>query len=222
MPYNLAKLDRRLEDCNVNLDSLFPLSDSNIQSQLEAVKNYYEQSCKDATSGEEMERIIKNYELFISHLTKIKKYTESYNLSQDPDKKESFDERYETINILRTINLEHKGNVICANLAKACELIFWISASLTLFASIFAIALPVLIVQPAFGLVISITTAGFIFKAMQNLINCLSEFKSFRPHDNEYDREVQLITFFQPKQQKVLSPEEGSEIASEAEPGFCF
>lgn len=222
MPYNLAKLDRRLEDCNNDLASLFPLSDSNIQSQLKAVKNYYEKSCNDAINRVEMESIIKNYELFISNLTKIKEYTESYKLSQDPDEIESFQERYEAINILKNINLQHKTNVIFANLAKACELIFWISASLTLFASIFAIALPVLIVQPAFGLVISITTAGFIFKAMQNLINCLSEFKSFRPHDNEYDREVQLVSFFQPKKKKEVSPEEGSEIAPEPEPGFCF
>ncbi|MDR3443248.1 MAG: DUF5638 domain-containing protein [Legionella sp.] len=222
MPYNLAESYKRLENCNTDLASLFPLSDSNIQSQLKAVKNYYDESCNDAKNKDDMERIIENYELFVSNLTKIKQYKESYKISQDRDKKESFQERVETINALKNINAAHKINIIFANLVKACELLFWISTSLTLFASIFAIALPVLIVQPAFGLVISITTAGFIFKAMQNLINCLSEFKSFRSHDNEYDREVQLISFFQPKQQKEVSPEEGSEITPETEHGFCF
>lgn len=222
MPYNLAKLDRRLEDCNNDLASLFPLSDSNIQSQLKAVKNYYEESCNDAKNKDDMERIIENYELFVINLTKIKQYKESYKISQDPDKEESFQERIEAINALKNINAAHKINIIFANLVKACELLFWISALLTLSASIFAIALPVLIVQPAVGLVISITTAGFMFKVLENLINCLSEFKSFRPHDNEYDREVQLVSFFQPKKKKEVSPEEGSEIAPEPEPGFCF
>ena len=88
---------------------------------------------------------------------------------------------------------------------------FWASTALALYASVYLIALPMLIVQPVLGIAMGITIGGFFLKSAINCVSCCTEFKGFGRHSAEYEHERMLFKFF-------FKPAQQFKQASEAEP----
>jgi hypothetical protein len=189
MPVNHTKFEQRLRTCDKKLSDLFKDQKNTLQfaQKIKAVRDYYNLSYTKATKSKTVEKITTSYAFFVDQLSKVK----SGELDCDDAIK----------------NIEHssefiKINAVFYNLAKACELIFWTATTLTLWAGIWGIALPLLVIQPTLGVAVGITIVGASLAAANKSISCLSEFKSFRRHDTEYTDEVSLVSFFKPAHQK--------------------
>ncbi|MCW8400091.1 DUF5638 domain-containing protein [Legionella sp. PATHC038] len=188
MPVNHSKFELRLNTCDQELQSLFDdvQIGEKMQQKIDAVKNYYNLSYTKAISPKKVEAIVSSYETFIKQLDQVKKG------SLTPKK------------ALETVGSgceSRKIGILFHNLAKACELMFYAATAFSLYAGIFGIALPVLIVQPVLGVAVGITIVGGMLAAAYKALSCFTEFRSFSRHDAEYTNESGLIRFFKPEQQ---------------------
>ncbi|CAM2959607.1 Uncharacterised protein [Legionella steigerwaltii] len=196
MPVNHSIFEPRLNTCNKELQALFDGLEigEKLQQKIDAVKNYYNLSYTKAISAKKVEDIVQSYELFIRELTNVK------NGKLKP--KEALDK-------IGSACESRKISVLFHNLAKACELMFYAATAFSLWAGIFGIALPVLIVQPVLGVAVGITVVGGMLAAAYKALSCFTEFRSISRHDAEYTNEKDLISYFfkppvQPKE--TLNP----------------
>ncbi|STY30051.1 Uncharacterised protein [Legionella wadsworthii] len=200
MPFNHRILEARLHECDQELDKLF--ADQNpgfkINQQIKAVKDYYNLSYTKVVSAKKADQIATSYEFFINHLKQVK--------NKPLNSKECIDQ-------ISSSCESRKIGVLFHNLAKACELLFYAATAFSLYAGIFGIALPVLIVQPVLGVAVGITIVGAMIAAAYKALSCFSEFKTFGRHEAEYTNELSLISFFTParQQQKEEKPGEVEE-----------
>lgn len=192
------KLERPLGNYDTQLNDLFKEYNPNptLLKQIKEVQDYYDLSYEKAKSKKTMKAIADSYGTFIDKLALV----QQGDLSRE-----------EMINTINEANYSRKISILIHNLIKACELIFWIAASVSLYASIFAIALPVLVVQPPLGIAITVAIGGLILKAAASCIQSLTEFRGFGRHDTEYSHEVSLVSFFPLKGTK----EQVTAVASE-------
>ncbi|WP_454784340.1 DUF5638 domain-containing protein [Legionella sp. WA2024007413] len=199
MPFNHTKLERRLKACNKKLRALFAdVEDVKLQHQVNAVNDYYNLSYTKATSAQRVEQIAASYESFVDRLTNVK------NGELNP--KEAAEQ-------VGSACESRKIGVLFHNLAKACEFMFYAATAFSLYAGIFGIALPVLIVQPVLGVAVGITIVGAMLGAIYKAGNCLTELRSLSRHDTEYTNEISLVSFFKPKhQEKALYQTEKEEL----------
>ncbi|WP_454781950.1 DUF5638 domain-containing protein [Legionella sp. WA2022007384] len=206
MPFNHTKFEKRLRACDKKLHALFANAeiDEKIQSQIKAVKKYYNLSYTKATSAKKVEEIVASYGLFVDQLTKVK--------SGELNPKAALEH-------IGSACESRKIGVLFHNLAKACELMFYAATAFSLYAGIFGIALPVLIVQPVLGVAVGITIVGAMLGAIHKAGNCLTEFRSLSRHDTEYTNEISLVSFFKPVHQEK---ENSSTNDEELEASCCF
>ena len=209
MPLNYTKLEKRLNDCDNKLSALFTKHPENeaLQRQVKAVQHYYNLSYAKAKKDKTITKIINSYELYVQQLKMVK---------NNP---------LVSGKILKTINNANDARkiaVIFFDLAKAAESLFWVATGISLYASVFVIAIPMLIVQTPLGIALSIVIAGLLIKAVANCIQCMSEFRSYKRHQTEYVHEVNLLSFFKsevkqdkpPVEKEVIEVEEESELYS--------
>lgn len=201
MPLNHTLSERRLSSCDANLSALFADTEISeaIQKHIKAVKEYYNSSYVKAQKNKTVEDIITSYEFYVEQLSKVK----SGALP-----------RQDMLDAINYANDERRLDVVWANLAKAAELIFWAGTAVTLYASIFLIALPMLIVQTPLGIASTIFIGGSLLASAAKCLNCLTEFRSFGRHDDEYVHETSLLSFFKPATNKRPAPEEMNEEVS--------
>lgn len=201
MPLNHTLSERRLSDCDAKLSALFADTDISeaLQKHIKAVQEYYNTSYVKAKKNKTVEEIIVSYEFYVEQLSKIK----SGELPH-PD----------MLDAINHANDARRIDVILANLAKTAELIFWASTVGTLFTSIFLIALPMLLLQTPVGILVSLTMGGLLIATTVNSIKCLTEFRSFGRHDDEYRHETSLLSFFKPASNHHPIPEEMTEEVS--------
>lgn len=165
-----------------------------IQKHINVIQNYYNTSLRNAKNEKTQNAIITSYENYINLLNQSHQFAHVEPVG--PDKLEEF---FKTSN--EAIGREYDARRINAffhNCYKVCELTFWASAAITLYASIFLVALPMLIVQPTLGLAVSIAVGGLFLKTTGNCLECFNEFKGTARHSTEYDSERALLSFFQP------------------------
>ncbi|KTD71060.1 hypothetical protein Lste_0384 [Legionella steelei] len=192
MPVNHSKFEPRLSNCDKELQKIFDglQVDGKLQWQIDQVKDYYNLSYTKAVSEKRITEILISYELFIARLKQVK------NGVIKP--KELIDETGSACE-------SRKISILFHNLTKACELMFYAATAFSLYAGIFGIALPVLIVQPVLGVAVGITIVGGLLAAAYKALSCFTEFRSFSRHDAEYTNEVSLISFFKPKLPKTVT-----------------
>ncbi|MDR3503435.1 MAG: DUF5638 domain-containing protein [Legionella sp.] len=168
-----------------------------IQKHIDAIQHYYNTSLRTAKNEKTQNAIVNSYENYIRLLNNAYKIGHQ----QQPTASEQIDEFFKSSN--EAIGREYDARRINAffhNCYKVCELTFWASATITMYASIFLVALPMLIVQPTLGLAVSIAVGGVFLKAASNCLECLKEFKGTARHSAEYDSERAILSFFQPKE----------------------
>ncbi|PWY55160.1 hypothetical protein DGG96_13345 [Legionella qingyii] len=189
MPFNQRKLELRLSACDSKLHALFAKAQigEKLQQQVNAVQDYYNLSYTKATTAKKVEEIAASYELFIDQLSKLKKGELTPKAASER---------------IASACESRKIGVLFHNLAKACELMFYAATAFSLYAGIFGIALPVLIVQPVLGVAVGITIVGAMLSAIYKAGTCLTEFRSLSRHDAEYTNELSLVSFFKPKHQE--------------------
>ncbi|HHT0592117.1 TPA: DUF5638 domain-containing protein [Legionella anisa] len=208
MPLNQRKLERRLETCDEALRALFADQDvgDKINKQIIDVQEYYNLSYTKTSSAKKAEKIAASYELFIDQLTKVK--NKQLNPKEASEKISNSCE-------------SRKIGVIFHNLAKACELMFYAATAFSLYAGIFGIALPVLIVQPVLGVAVGITIVGAMIAAAYKALSCFTEFKSFSRHDAEYTNELSLVSFFKPIPRQIKDDRQHNEEDELENSCFC-
>ncbi|WP_133135874.1 DUF5638 domain-containing protein [Legionella rowbothamii] len=169
---------------------------SKIQKHINAIQGYYNTSLRTAKNEKTQNAIVNSYENYITLLNN------AYNIGhQQPTSPDQIEEFFKASN--EAIGREYDARRINAffhNCYNVCELIFWASATITMYASIFLVALPMLIVQPTLGLAVSIAVGGVFLKAAGNCLECLKGFKGTARHSAEYDSERAILSFFQPKE----------------------
>ncbi|KTD40383.1 DUF5638 domain-containing protein [Legionella parisiensis] len=208
MPLNHTKLERRLSACDKALNALFAdqLFSEKIQQQIKAVQDYYNLSYTKTNSAKKAEEIAASYELFLDQLTRVKH--RQLNIKEASEKISNSCE-------------SRKIGVLFHNLAKACEVMFYAATAFSLYAGIFGIALPVLIVQPALGVAVGITIVGAMIAAAYKALSCFTEFKSFSRHDTEYTNELSLVSFFKPMLQPIKEEDLQQSKEDELETSYC-
>lgn len=222
MPLNHTKLEKRLSDCDEKLSALFKDVETNnaIKKHLLEVQNYYNLSYTNTKKDKTAETIVSTYEEYIIHLENVKTGYDWYKngLHSYAEATAALDKAHDAIVYANT---SRHIDVVRHDLANICALMFWASTALALYASVYLIALPMLIVQPVLGIAMGITIGGFFLKSAANCINCCSEFKGFSRHSAEYEHERMLFKFFfKPAQQfnqaseVPQKPEEREETSS--------
>ncbi|CAM4481006.1 MAG: hypothetical protein LEGION0403_FIIPPAGN_01525 [Legionella sp.] len=173
---------------------------SKIEKHISEIQNYYNTSLHTAKNEKTQNAIINSYANYIGLLNSACQIGQ-----QQPTAYERLDEFLKTSN--EAIGREYDArrvNAFFHNCYNVCELTFWASAAITMYASIFLVALPMLIVQFTLGLAVSIAVGGTFLKTASNCIECLGEFKGTARHSAEYDSERALLSFFQPKLSEEL------------------
>jgi hypothetical protein len=210
MPLNFLKLEQQLTECDNKLSALFlNEEDKAILEHVQAIKNYYRLSYTKAKKKQTVEAIICDYEGYLTYLEQIKQFS----VASFPDISVYENACKKARDFITYSNDSRYLNVIKHNLLKVCELIFWASTALTLYASIYLLALPMILVQPVLGVAMMITIGGFLLKTAMNFIKCFVEFKSLERHKAEYKHEISLLSFFSPKKPD-LKPETSAELPS--------
>jgi hypothetical protein len=186
MPYNHRELEHRLKKCKDDLKSLFDEHEKShlMQKRIKAVDDYYTLSYAKASTANTVEQIARSYEAFVGNLAKVK----SGEINPE-----------QALNQISGSNGTRKRDVVFHDLAKACESVFWAATAFSLYAAIWGIALPVLVVQPVLGVAIAITIVGAMLKAAHKSLSCLGEMRAFGRHGDEYDNEASLVSFFKPE-----------------------
>lgn len=185
MPLFYTRLEKRLAECDERLENIFKNMEEaqGIQSYIKNIQEYYALSYKKAKQNEKtIENIIKRYEYYVQSL-------ELASQGEMPG------------DIKTKIHTDGQSRVIAVFLAdtlKACELIFWAATAVTLYASIFLFALPMLLMQTPLGIGISIAIGGLLIQTAVNCVKCCTEFRTIERHDKEYKSELELLSFFQP------------------------
>ncbi|KTD41400.1 DUF5638 domain-containing protein [Legionella parisiensis] len=184
-------MEKRLNECDRKIDALFRGVEFNeeIERQLKALKAYYHKLYIDALDGESEKESIKLYELLVLGLESAK--------NGELNTKEVLKE-------LKEIKSLRKNGVVLENILTSLELLFWAALSSTIFSYCVLMAAPLVAINPFFALsVLSVFCVTAICSTVR-FFNCLDEFKSFAPIEEEFDREKNLIRFFKPS---VSSPE---------------
>ncbi|MGC1183402.1 DUF5638 domain-containing protein [Legionella sp.] len=206
MPLNYTNLEKRLIENDQKLSNLFTgvkLNES-LLKHIADIKNYYNISYTKAKESKTIEAIIKDYENFVDHLKILKSNSGVTNVS--------YERRLEAYN-KATDSIRHARNskklaIIKYDLAQACKLTFWAASAISLYASIFLIALPMVIFQPVIGLSMSISIGGLLLMTALKCTQCIREFKTLGRHDIEYRDEIELFGLFKPEPK----PESGSSV----------
>jgi hypothetical protein len=195
MALNYIEIARKLNECDANLTALFKDEnpDNTILQHIQAIKDYYHLSYSKAEEKQTIEAILINYADYVSYLEKVKQgrigksYEEASLIYKNAQEFiiHASDSRY--------------LNVIKYDILKAGEILFWASTAVTLYASIYLLVLPMLMLQPVLGAAMLLTLGGLLIKSAVSCIYCFTEFKSLERHMKESENEINLLNFFIPK-----------------------
>ncbi len=195
----LKKLDRKLLALFKKEITINPALKNNVNAVIE----YYRLSYKKAAKEKTIQAILGSYQDFIAEIESVKMNVANCK----PDSKN--EEALKNINAAFAKISERCTNrqldVALLNLAKACEIVFWLATAVTLYASFFLISIPMLLVQPPLGIITGIATLGLFGGVLSNCIRCMTEFRSLTRHRNEYSHEKSLLeTFFSKPKPDVI------------------
>ncbi|CAM2756975.1 Uncharacterised protein [Legionella steigerwaltii] len=191
-------LEERLKECDKKIDALFLglALNAQIRKDLDALKAYYNKLYIDATFKEDEEEYVQAYELFVQGLEEIK------------NGETTADEVLKTMEDIKSLR---KTGVVLENILNALELLFWAGTACAFFSYTVLMAAPLATVNPFFALAVLSTSAlGAIFSVV-NFLNCIDEFKSSSPVEEEFNREKSLITFFKAVVQSSETPSKVSD-----------
>ncbi|WP_454783654.1 DUF5638 domain-containing protein [Legionella sp. WA2024007413] len=188
-----GSLGKRLNDCDKQIDDLFNgvTLNEEIERQLKAIKSYYHKLYLDAIDEETEKEHIEMYELLAAGLEGIK------NGKLKPDS---------VLKELDEITSLRKSNIVLENILTSLELLCWALLAGSFFSYCVLMAPPLVAVNPFFALaVISISCMAAIYCAV-NFFNCIDDFKSYSPVEDELKREKNIISFFKSPQTSELPP----------------
>lgn len=199
MPYNHSAIELRLKKTDEELDKMFDGRPENlaINAHKNMVKHYYNQSYIKAKKGKTAEAVVQSYEDFVNYLKQVR----DAELSTKDMKK----------NIINKTNDSRRADVFLHNLGQTCKLIFWAATAVTLFASVYLFALPMILLQLPIGIAMSITILGGFLATMKKCFDALCNMRTFKRHNEEYGREVTLMGFFAPKEKPTTPPTASNE-----------
>ncbi|MFT4058089.1 MAG: hypothetical protein QM652_00915 [Legionella sp.] len=207
MPENTHALFDKLNNYHTQLSDLFAATNyPNAQECIKKIQDYYDLSLRKSKHYETSEKILKTYKNYIELLAKLKSIWSNYNaadVSKVFAEQQSFfynvDKIYKNAKteILNTIQSRY-FDVLLYDLYKIAELIFSAAAALSMYASIFLIALPMMLVQPPLGITVMITCGGLLLAAATKCFQSIKEFRTSSRHDDEYNNEKYLLDFFKP------------------------
>jgi hypothetical protein len=225
MPANTYEHWQKLSQYNTKLDALFnevdftdipelQLRRKEMQQHVKEIQEYYAKSLSKSEKIKTAENILKTYETYIDLAEKLKTQRLGYNkeLKNFPatfttretykEQKAHFNEvnmKFQTASAtVKSAIHDRRAAVLFHDLFKFLELIFWASAGVSLYASLFLIALPMLLVQPPLGIAVMITVGGLLLGTAIKCIETLRAFKTISRHDNEYNHETAVLRFFKP------------------------
>jgi hypothetical protein len=215
MPLNHTKLEKRLSDCDEKLTTLETelkkiSTSEEVKRYFNEIKNYYNLSYNKAKKNQTAEAVVKTYEEYTIHLENVKDGSAWYTTGRYSFK-EASNSLEKASDAIVYANDARKLGIIRHNLANICALMFWASAALALYASVYLIAMPMLLVYPVLGYAMGITIGGFFLQSAIKAFSCCFEFKGFTRHSAEYEHERKLLSlFFKPAQNlhKQETPEQ--------------
>ncbi|KTD00264.1 DUF5638 domain-containing protein [Fluoribacter gormanii] len=178
-----SSLEKRLNECDKKIDALFKGVKLNeeIEKQLKSIQAYYHKLYIESIDKQAEKECIKIYELLVTGLEGIKK----------GDLKSE-----EVLKELDEITSIRKSNILLENILTALELLCWAALSGVFFSYCVLMAPPLVAVNPFFALaILSIACMAAIYSTV-NFFNCIDEFKSSTPVEEEFKREKNLISFF--------------------------
>lgn len=181
----MSNRTERLQKCNEKIDALFRGVELNaqIKRELEAVKAYYYNLYIEASYKENEEACIQTYELLVHGLEEIKSGTVIPG---------------DVLKEMADIKSLKKTGIVLENIFTSLELLFWAGLACAFFSYCVLMAAPLAAVNPFFALgILSIAGLAAIF-SVSNFFECVDEFKSSAPVEEEFNREKSLIMFFKP------------------------
>ncbi|HHT0591890.1 TPA: DUF5638 domain-containing protein [Legionella anisa] len=194
-----SAMEKRLKECDKKIDALFQGVELNagIERQLKALKAYYHTLYIDALDDELEEQSIKLYELLVLGLENIKNGVLNSK---------------EVLKEIEEIRSLRKTGIVLENILTSLELLFWAALSSTFFSYCVFMAAPLVAVNPFFALAVLSACSMAAICSTVRFFNCIDEFKSFAPVEEEFEREKNLISFFKPA---VSSPDAAPSIVSD-------
>ncbi|QLZ69003.1 hypothetical protein FOLKNPGA_01785 [Legionella sp. PC1000] len=206
-----SAMEKRLNECDKRIDALFQGVELNaeIKRRLEALKAYYHKLYIEALDAELEKESIKFYELLVLGLENVKNGT----LNSE-----------EVLKDIEEIKSLRKTGIVLENILTSLELLFWAAVSSTFFSYCVLMAAPLVAVNPFFALAVLSVSCVVAICSIVRFFNCIDEFKSSTPVEEEFEREKNLILFFKPA---VSSPEVTPSIVSDHDEfqqneGLCF
>ncbi|WP_454782410.1 DUF5638 domain-containing protein [Legionella sp. WA2022007384] len=192
-----GSLGKRLNEYDKQIDDLFKgVMNEEIERQLKAIKTYYHKLYLDAIDEAAEKEHIQMYGILAAGLEAVK----NGMLDSEAVLKE-----------LGEITSLRKSNIVLENILTALELLSWALLSGAFFSYCVLMAPPLVAVNPFFALaVISIACMAAIYSTV-NFFDCIDEFKSLTPIEEEFKREKNLVSFFKSlptseSPQKVFEP----------------
>lgn len=169
-------MEKRLKECDKKIDTLFQGVELNaeIERQLKALKAYYHTLYIDALDDELEKESIKLYELLVLGLENIK--NGALNAK-------------EVLKEIEEIRSLRKTGIVLENILTSLELLFWAALSSTFFSYCVLMAAPLVAFNPFFALAVLSVSCMAAICATVRFFNCIDEFKSFTPVEEEFERE---------------------------------
>lgn len=179
------QLNARLQECDARISKLVPQGNrtNEVEGQLKLFKKHYRQSFQNSKSNKNASSILSSYEEAILRLERVK----CGELSAE-----------KAVKLIDSETCSRKLAIVYHNIAKVCELLFWLMATTTCFSALIDIGIPLIFTQPLIGCAVSISMIAMMKTLFGKATNCLSQFKSFDRYNDEAAREKNLASFFQP------------------------
>ena len=211
---NAESLEQRMSQCYSELTKLLQYQDMSylLKIKIRHINGFYQREFYKASNEEECLSIVQQYEEFIfaASDTRLGLITaeQAYKKIEDKIKEGQID-------------------VLMHNILKICELLFWVAAAATSYAICLSVGLPLLLLEPLTGFLLSAGTSILFLISVDSASNCFEEFKTFDRINNQYERERDVLSFFStnaPKRgiSEELMPYSEEEFNATAELGGIF
>ena len=103
------------------------------------------------------------------------------------------------LNNIERVFGDRKLGVTYRNILNTCELLFWLTATVTSLSVCIAIGIPVIFFNPLTGLAIIIGTTVSTLESAKNTQECIDKYQSYNEIDEQDKREKNLLSLFPPR-----------------------
>lgn len=180
----IVALEQRMRDSHNQFNQFFAgfSQIDELQNQVERIQQYYTTKFNNCSaSSSNAQKIVSEYENLVNNIAKVRSGEINADVANS---------------YIDDLSISRKSAISLHNIAKACEIAFWISLAVVEIAAITLLAIPLFVIDP-FTSIVATTGMFFVYCAtLDALFDAFKHFTSFKAVNDEKHLEKDVVSFF--------------------------